>query len=236
MPTRLQVTELRDGGLSYEQVAERLGINPGLAHLIATGSPSGLGDPPMHSSAAQAVVHRWISGRAAADAQMQAAAAARDRVPVEPPVRDDSRDPLATLAREHNAVMAMSKQLATIPAGGQGGSVAQISQRVSLIDTIRSTFSRLVAFEAEFLWPAVRRGLPDGAERAEMARRQERETTGVLTALSAADPATDDHLDLVEQLITQLRRHVAFEDKIFLELGSVDHQQSRHVPSEYEES
>lgn len=98
MPTRDQVRRLLDTGIGYESAARRLSLHPGLAYLIATGVPADGGDtlteeersaPYMISASQQLVnpppenpttndeVERWMRARAAADAQMQAAARSR---------------------------------------------------------------------------------------------------------------------------------------------------------------
>ncbi|HET7407096.1 MAG TPA: hypothetical protein VFJ21_08190 [Mycobacteriales bacterium] len=98
MPTREQVRRLLDTGIGYESAARRLSLHPGLAYLIATGVPADGGDtlteeersaPYMMGGSQRLVnqppqkpttndeVERWMRARAAADAQMQAAARSR---------------------------------------------------------------------------------------------------------------------------------------------------------------
>ena len=89
---------VRDGG-SVVQAASALGIDPGLAYLVATGLPAdgsysmSAGDwqrpglmpssqklcaPPLRQADERDVVLRWMHGRAQADRPMQAAARARE--------------------------------------------------------------------------------------------------------------------------------------------------------------
>lgn len=63
MATREQVQELLDQGHSYETAARELGINPGLAHLIATGRPGGL-EVPAYNPTTSATVADWVRERA----------------------------------------------------------------------------------------------------------------------------------------------------------------------------
>jgi hypothetical protein len=94
MATRQQVQELTELGLDYAEIGRRLGVPPGLAHLIGTGLPADGGDapspeerrirelpssgqdlanPPHHNPASRDAVHRWIADRVRADGQMRAA-------------------------------------------------------------------------------------------------------------------------------------------------------------------
>jgi hypothetical protein len=94
MATREEVQHLLDDGLDYEAAAQRLGIPAGQAYLIATGRPADgsaepasqeaeggseggsaqdLADPPHYNPTTSQQVRDWMAGRAATDAQMQAA-------------------------------------------------------------------------------------------------------------------------------------------------------------------
>ncbi|MHB2022510.1 MAG: hemerythrin domain-containing protein [Mycobacteriales bacterium] len=48
MATREQVLALMERGISYEEAAAQLGLDPGLAYLIATGLPADGGDAPSY--------------------------------------------------------------------------------------------------------------------------------------------------------------------------------------------
>ncbi|PJE97849.1 hypothetical protein CUT44_09050 [Streptomyces carminius] len=96
MPTREQVLRLLESGLDYGAAAERLGVSPGQAYLIATGLPADGGDSVTVSQArrpgvsrdstqemsharsaapnARETVHRWLRQRARSDGQMRRAA------------------------------------------------------------------------------------------------------------------------------------------------------------------
>ncbi|HVV12587.1 hypothetical protein [Amycolatopsis sp.] len=92
MPTREQVRQLAESGLGYEEIGRRLGIPPGLAHLIGTGLPADGGtapeerearglpptsrqwaNPPHGNPVAKETVRQWIAERVRADAQMRRA-------------------------------------------------------------------------------------------------------------------------------------------------------------------
>lgn len=183
--------------------------------------------PDVRDAGVAETVRAWVGRRAAADAQMQPAAAARNVRPDEIPDPDETPELLAVLTRQHDHVTAMSKQLQTIPAYGKGATDDQLRLRVSIIDMMRTELSRHESAEQEHLWPAVRRHLPDGDERADTALGQEQDGKDTLAALARTDPASDEHRSLVEQLISQLRAHVAFEDKVFLTLRDATDEDTR---------
>jgi hypothetical protein len=72
VPTRAQVRELLDFGLTYEMAARQLGIRPGLAYMIATGRPADddeapeqdLFEPPVHNPTRNETVDAWVKARA----------------------------------------------------------------------------------------------------------------------------------------------------------------------------
>jgi hypothetical protein len=75
VPTRAQVKELVDSGLTYEMAARELGIRPGLAYMIATGRPADddsapaqdLFEPPAVNPTRNQRVLDWVKERAARD-------------------------------------------------------------------------------------------------------------------------------------------------------------------------
>lgn len=177
--------------------------------------------------AAAQQVRAWIALRAASDPQMQAAAARRTPTSGETADPDRSRDVLAVLSRQHNQVQGLVKQLQALPSHGSGASPAQLELRATLVDLIRDLLVRHEAAERQHLWPTVRTSLPDGDERADRALQQEEESDRTLSALVDAVPASDAHDELVQQLISQVRAHVAFEDKVFLDLLAVTDEPTR---------
>ena len=95
MPSEEQVDALVADGLGYEEIGTRLGVPPGQAYLIGTGTPADgghssdeqprpgtltsaqhLANPPHENPTARKTVHDWIAGRVAADEQMRWAGAA----------------------------------------------------------------------------------------------------------------------------------------------------------------
>lgn len=164
-------------------------------------------------------VERWIKQRAAADAPMREAAAARTAEP--PPIQGkrDTDDVLTVIGRAHNQVKWLQEQLETIPGVREGGREAQQRQRASIVDMMRIRLAEHEAAEEQVLWPAVRSALPRGDEYADSALAQEAEAKDLLQQLDGLE-GTEDHFDeLVERLVRALRRHVAFEDRVLLELA-----------------
>ena len=240
MPTQQQVLDALGGGTDYPAAARRLGIHPGLAYLIATGLPADgsdvvtadeqdrpgmlsgstqhLANPPASKPSPADVVHAWLRQRAQGDPQMVEATRSRTATPG--PVRDPegSTDVLTVLTRQHDAVTSLVKQLDTIPGRSKGGTPAQASERESIVDLIMKALAAHETSEEEHLWPAVREVLPDGDEWASRGREQEQEATETLLAAGRADPQGEEFDDLVEKLMTQLHKHVALEDQVFLRL------------------
>ncbi|WP_147263047.1 hemerythrin domain-containing protein [Geodermatophilus sp. TF02-6] len=240
MPTRDQVLAALDGGTDYAAAAARLGVHPGLAYLIATGFPADgsdvvtaeeqrrpgvlpgssqhLANPAVHAPDAGGVVHAWLRRRAQGDAQMAAAARARTATPGPQNDPGSTTDVVTVLTRQHDAATSLVKQLDAIPGRSRGGTPAQASERESIVDMIGKALAAHETSEEEHLWPRVRELLPDGDRWADGGLQQEQEATETLSALSRADPQTEEFDDLVEELMPRLHRHVAYEDRLFLQL------------------
>jgi hypothetical protein len=230
------VRRLLGAGSDYTAAAERLGIPPGQAYLIATGRPADGGDsptgrepgllagsqhlasPPPENPTGGEAVRQWIRARVAADPPMRAAAEQRTAEPSGDEDSGSSTDVVLVLTREHNKVRALLKELSAIPGHKKGGSAEDRSQRKSIVDMITVRLSQHEAAEEELLWPTVRKTLPDGDQWADGALEQEQEGKETLTALGKLEPDTDDFDSLVEQLEAQCRKHVAYEYQVFLRL------------------
>jgi hypothetical protein len=165
---------------------------------------------------AKELVREWIAARVAADAQMRAAAQRHTARPAPPTDPESSHDAAVVLTRQHNQIRALLAELQALPGHRDGGSGQDLSKRRSIVDMIAARLSRHEAAEEEHLWPAVRAALPDGGRWADGALTQEQEGIQTLTALGKLDPGTDDFDDHVERLDSQLRKHVAYEDRVFL--------------------
>lgn len=248
MPTRDQVRQLLEQGHDYPEIARRLGVPPGQAYLIGTGIPADGGDTytdaerqrpgvlptaqhllglePENPTTKETVLN-WIKARVSADEQMKAAGQQRDAEPGDIVDPDDNHDALVVLTRDHNQVKALQEQLEALPSHSTGGSAAQVSQRKSIVDMITVKLSQHEAVEEQYFWPAVREAMPDGDRWADEALEQEQQGKDTLTALGKLEPDTDEFDELVEQLVLLLRKHVAYEEKLFLQLKSAMSDEAR---------
>lgn len=241
MPTREQVRQLLDGGLDYEAAGRRLGIPPGQAYMIATGVPADGGDtiteeeaarpgfrpgsqqlanPPHDNPTARDSTRAWMRARVAADEPMRAAMRARTATPpgIESEAERESHDAVTVLGRQHSQVRYLLKQLQALPSHTTGGSPEQLSARKSIVDMITVRLSEHETIEEEHFWPSVRKALPDGDRYADQALEQEQAGKDTLTELGRLDPDSREFDEHVEQLVAELRRHVAFEEQVFLEV------------------
>lgn len=242
MPTREQVQALIERGHDYPEIARLLGIPAGQAYLIGTGMPADGGDtyPPderqrpgvldsaqhllgtrAENPTSKQSVLDWIKRRVGADAQMQQAAEQRDAEPGEIQDPSGDHDALVVLTRDHNQVKSLQEQLQALPSHSTGGSPAQLRQRKSIVDMITVRLSQHEAAEEEYFWPAVRAAMPDGDRWAEEAVEQEQQGKDTLTELDKLEPDTEEFDKTVEKLVLLLRKHVAYEEKLFLHIPSV---------------
>jgi hemerythrin-like domain-containing protein len=247
VPTQQQVRSLVAAGLSYEEVGRRLGVSPGLAYLVGTGVPADgsdsltpeqlesgdilptsqqLSNPEWENPTRSERVLEWVRQRAASDAQMQHAAAQRDAEPGEPQ-EPEIHDIVTLIGRDHNQVNALMQQLSAIPGHKKGGSATHIERRASIVDMMTRALAEHESAEEEYFWPAVRQKVPDGDALAEQGREQEQKGNETLQSLADADPDSDEFDDLVEQLILELRKHVAFEDRVLLAFENATDERER---------
>ena len=248
MPTRNQVRTLLAEGFGYRAAAERLGIPAGQAYLIATGRPADgsdslsgqeqaharvqaasqdLANPPHENPTSSRAVRDWIAARVSGDSQMQAAASQRTAEPSAPGSPDASTDVVQVLTRQHNQVRALQEQLAALPGHRTGGAQDDLAVRKSIVDMITVHLSQHETAEEEHFWPAVRTALPDGGELANEALQQEQEGKEVLTELGRLAPDADEFDELVEKLVLLLRKHVAYEERVFLRMREAMPQEER---------
>lgn len=240
MPTTEQVRKLLGEGMDYAAVGRELGIPAGQAYMIATGVPADgsdsipaaeagqrpyllpssqhLSNPPQHNPTTRESVRTWMAARVAADGQMRAAKRARTAEPPEIDDPDDSADAITVLGRQHSQVRYLLKQLQALPSHTTGGSPEHISARKSIVDMVTVRLSEHETVEEEHFWPAVRKALPDGDELADHALEQEQEGKDTLTELDRMDPDSKDFDEQVEKFVLQVRKHVAFEEQVFLKM------------------
>lgn len=240
MPSRSQVLSWLGASGGYEAAAEGLDIPPGLAYLTATGLPADGSDvltreelagregvlegstqtlvnPPTDAPEHSGTVKEWMKARAAADKAMRKAAEQRTATP--PPIEGEGEtdDVVSVIGWQHNQVKYLQEQLETVPGVTKGGDEAKQQQRVSIVDMIRVRLSKHETAEEEHFWPAVRERLEDGDALADQALEQEQEGKDLLQALMGVPGDAKRFDELVEQLVSALRKHVAHEDKVLLQ-------------------
>lgn len=241
MPKREQVRELLDNGLDYEAAGQRLGIPPGLAYLIATGAPADgsgtiteqearrpgfrpasqhLANPPHENPTTEDSVAEWLTARVAADEQMRMAQRERSAEPPEtdPELERESHDAITVLGRQHSQVRYLLKELQALPGHTTGGSAEQMAQRKSIVDMITERLAAHESLEEGHFWPKVRKVLPDGRRYADQALEQEQQGKDTLTELGRLDADSREFDERVERLVAELRKHVAFEEQVFLKV------------------
>lgn len=240
VPTTEQVLTLVREARSYEEIGERLGVPAGQAYMIATGLPADGGDVPapeerwregLLPSSSQHLVNPtsenptsndvalgWGKRRAARDEQMRAAAERRGVSPPEIADPGDEKDITVVLTRDHNQVRSLVEQLNALPSFTKGGTAAHQSRRETIVDMIAIRLSRHERAEARYFWPAVRTALDDGEQRADTGLGQEQDGEETLSALGRLGGDNKEFDTLVERLTLQIRKHVAFEERVFLDL------------------
>lgn len=239
MPTRDQVLALYETTGDYVAVGTALGIPAGQAYLVATGLPADGGDTfpadeldrrgllptstqhlvyesvEPESPTTKGHVHEWVKRRAAADLPMQRAAAARDAAPGE--VEEPEETDIGTvLSRDHDQVMALMKQLKTVPGVTAGGSPTHLSRRKSIADMVSLALSKHEAAEQEEFWPAVRDLFPRGQAVVDLALSQEQEGKDLLHRLGELEPSDEEFDQVVVALDKAARKHVALEDQVLM--------------------
>lgn len=240
MATREQVLAALRETDDYARAAAWLGIPPGQAYLIVTGFAAdgsggvapedrrregflpeanqllyGAPDGPARSRTTMS----FVLDRVEADTPMRDAAQRRDAMAAEPQDDDEATTEVTTvLGRDHSRVKALLEQLQAIPGRSKGGTERHVSRRASIVDLITVELSGHEALEEQHLWPVVRRALAAGEEVADMALAQEQEGKQALALLGKLGEQSGDFDPLVERLALLLRRHVAHEDRVFLEL------------------
>lgn len=245
MPSRDQLIAALRSGASYEQVGQRFDIPAGQAYLIVTGLPADgsdvlgpeelerraeflldggsqhLANPPTEVVTENESTLEWVRARAAADAPLRAAARARTAEPPPPQNAEQSGDVVDLLGRDHNQVKYLQEQLEAIPKDTE----EHLQQCVSIIDMMRIRLSQHETAEEEHFWPAIREHLPDGDQLADQALEQEQHGKDLLQALEGMAGNDERFAGLLEDLTSALRKHVAFEDYVFLEAKV-------HIPDE----
>lgn len=202
-----------DGGDTHPPCeTERQGV-PGTSTQSLAYASVAVENPDQRESTAA-----WLKRQARLDPPMQLATAERDAAPGEI-VDPDATDITTVLSRDHNQVMALVKQLKTIPGVSAGGDERDQSRRTSIADMVIAALSKHEAAEGEQFWPAVRKLLDGGDDVAEQGISQEEEGARLLQELVEREASETRFDELVTELDAASRKHVTFEDKVLLSLA-----------------
>lgn len=243
MVTKEEVlSRLRQEG-SYEQVAAALKIPPGQVYLVATGlpadgsdslspeqlhrrgiilaSPQKLSNPPVASPASDHEAMTFLRRRVESDTALKDAALRRDATPPDLALPEDEterEDVVDVLGRDHNQVKYLLEQLEAIPPYKKSEDEAAASRRKSILDMIVMELAGHEAAEEAHFWPAVGDQVEGGKALVDKALSDEQEAKETLEEAERTE-ATESRFDeLVEKIAKQLRKHVAFEDTVFLKV------------------
>lgn len=234
MPSRDSMLAMVREGCSYEEIGRRGGVPPGQAYLVVTGLPADgsdvlapellatregllegstqhLANPPTEVPTTDPMVASWMRARAQRDRRMQQAADRRTAAP--PPVvgAEETDDVLSVLGWDHTQTQFLQEQLTSVP-------VPDRRLRRSILHMIRVRMSAHIAVEAAHFWPAVRQALDAGDSLADTGLAQGEQGLALLREIEGSDDA-ERFDELVERISLQLRKHVAFQDRVFLDLA-----------------
>ncbi|MYX30661.1 hemerythrin domain-containing protein [Streptomyces sp. SID8381] len=121
---------------------------------------------------------------------------------------------VAELTAEHARVRSLFDRIRAARPGG--------AERTALVERAAAALVRHAVAEKAWLYPAVRRYVPDGDDRAERELRAHREVEELLASLTAADPADEEFTELLVAVVARVtRQFVEQEQTLFprLEAG-----------------
>src|SRR5581483_7777933 len=177
--------------------------------------------PPAVNPTRHPAAIEWVRRRALLDEPMRAAADARSTGPTA--IGDEGKFPDAVdvLRRRHNQVAALLRELKRVPGVSRGGDHAQLGRRETIVDMVTVRLTAHESAEERHFWPMVRAELPAGPHLADEATAQEQRGNEVLQRLSNV-PASEPEFDELAQKLARLASiHVAFEDRVFLDVRTV---------------
>jgi hemerythrin superfamily protein len=122
-------------------------------------------------------------------------------------------DVFAVLGQDHQEVKQMLTELENGPAKATGATGDQLHERKTRVQALVIAESKHEAVEEEYFWPAVRDAVPGGDQLADEGTTQEQEAKVVLDRLDRLDPADGAFEELVETIIRDGRRHIAYEEE-----------------------
>jgi hypothetical protein len=147
-----------------------------------------------------------------------------------PPLAEDGDDLIDVIGHDHGQARYVQKQLQTLPGASAGGLPDDLRRRAEALGLLRALLAAHEEAEAQVFWPLVRERLPDGESLARQGQAQEHEAEELfarLEATPAAERSTSGYDDLVTELVSALRKHLAFEDSVLARVYDETSEQER---------
>lgn len=120
-------------------------------------------------------------------------------------------DAIDLLKADHDEVLELLTRLEKAPTVAEGPSAGLLEARKELITRIVMAESQHEAVEEQYFWPMVRQEVPGGEALADRATDQESAAKHLLDAMDKAGPDQSDLDEMVERLLHEGRKHIAYE-------------------------
>lgn len=138
-------------------------------------------------------------------------------------------DVVHLLRHQHNEARALLKELEALPALPDA-TPADLRRKQWTVELLVPALSSHETAEQELFWPAVRDMVEGGPALADRALEQERKASSILSRLDGLAPDDEDFDQLVEELVSSVRQHVALEDAVLRRLeASLEEEQRRDL-------
>ena len=121
-------------------------------------------------------------------------------------------DVFTVLAKDHEEVKDMLKELEKGPTRATGASQDQLALRKKMTEQLIIEESKHEALEEMYFWPAVRDHLQNGDALADQATGQEQEAKEVLAGLDKLEASDAEFEKLLSTFIGAAREHIEFEE------------------------
>ena len=121
-------------------------------------------------------------------------------------------DVFEVLGGDHAVIRRMLDALESSPDNSTGATDAVVAARKSVAEQLIIDSSAHEAAEEQYLWPAVRAGLPDGNGLADQAIEQESVAKQMLNGLGKLAGPQHEFDAVIDTLIPAFRAHIEFEE------------------------
>lgn len=119
----------------------------------------------------------------------------------------EGADAATELHREHEEIETLAIRIAGLAPG---------PERADLVRRVAARFVSHARAEERYLYPALRRFLPDGPIDAVKQTRQDDAAERIAQSLDRADEDTEAYEALVNQLVIDIQRHIADQETVIL--------------------